>query len=135
MLFRSDIMDRLEAALPDGFEKTQLLEVVPKHYTAPNKDDIIFYQCRTILFLDDITEDYYKENVYPQIVDTGNCLGVSGPGPVRRGLLGDFTALNCGMPPQAAPKQSPAERVCFGEEEQRNEADIRRKPDGAEWSL
>ena len=67
-----DIMDRLEAALPDGFEKAQLLEVVPKHYTAPNKDDIIFYQCRTILFLDDITEDYYKENVYPQIVDIEN---------------------------------------------------------------
>lgn len=38
-----DIMDRLEVALPDGFEKAQLLEVVPKHYTAPNKDDIIFY--------------------------------------------------------------------------------------------
>ena len=67
-----DSMDRLEAALPDGFEKAQLLEVVPKHYTAPNKDDIIFYQCRTILFLDDITEDYYKENVYPQIVDIEN---------------------------------------------------------------
>ena len=59
-----DIMDRLE--------KAQLLEVVPKHYTAPNKDDIIFYQCRTILYLDDITEDYYKENVYPQIVDIEN---------------------------------------------------------------
>lgn len=67
-----DFMDRLEDAMPDGFKKMQLLEVVPMRYTAPDKDDIIFYQCRTTFYLDDITEDYYKENVYPKIVDIEN---------------------------------------------------------------
>ena len=35
----------------------------------------------------------------------------------------------------AAPNGSPAERVPFGEDEQRNRADVRREADGAEWSL
>ena len=34
-----------------------------------------------------------------------------------------------------APNGSPAERVPFGEDEQRNRADVRREADGAEWSL
>lgn len=66
------LVDTLSAIVPEGFEKIADWEVIPFRYTAPDREDIVFYQCRTTFYQENIPAMYYEKRIFAKIVDTEN---------------------------------------------------------------